>query len=289
MKHILSWFTSPFASPLITGSFFNYYKPIKNLIMNQQIKKRYLLSLCITLAIVACNQPGKKEEATKVTDTTSIVQTEAAQPAAVDAVIAAPGLYKVLKDSMGIRIVEATYKPGDSSAWHSHPDYAVYTAQGGTATFYRKDGAKTEAEMKTGSVSIKPAEFHSVKNTGKSTLKVILVEVNRPMGTMAQDAATDASKVAGNLYKMLADSMGIRVLQITYKPGQSSALHSHPDNALYVIDASKTEFTDKDGKKSVYDITKGMTMIGPAETHSVKNIGNNTMRAILVEVNRPLK
>ena len=257
--------------------------------MNQQIKRRLYLAFCISIAIAACNQPAKKEEATTTTDTTSTVQTQPAQPVAVDAVMAAPGLYKVLKDSMGIRIVEATYKPGDSSAWHSHPDYAIYTAQGGTATFYDKNGAKMEAEMKTGSIRIKPAEFHSVKNTGKTILKVILVEVNRPIGTMTRDAATDATVVAGNLYKAAADSMGIRVVEITYKPGQSSPMHSHPDNALYVIDASKTEFTDKDGKKSVYDITKGMTMIGPAETHSVKNIGNNTMRAILVEVNRPLK
>jgi quercetin dioxygenase-like cupin family protein len=257
--------------------------------MNQQIKRWLLLSFSVSLAIVACNQPNKTASETKSTDTAKEVQAQPEQPATVDAVIAAPNLYKVLKDSMGIRIVEATYKPGDSSALHSHPDYAVYTAQGGTAAFYGKDGAKMETEMKTGSILVKPAEFHSVKNTGKTTLRVILVEVNRPQGTMVQDAATDASKVAGNNYKVAADSMGIRVLEINYKPGQSSAMHSHPDNALYVIEPGKTEFTDKDGKKTVYEATKGMTMIGPAETHSVKNVGKTNVRAILVEVNRPLK
>lgn len=258
--------------------------------MNLQIKIKLFWALVIPTAIVACNQSGKKEaETTTMTDTTTIVKADTERPTtAEDAVTAAPNLYKVLKDSMGIRIVEATYKPGDSSAMHSHPDYAVYTVQGGTVSMYGKDGAKMENELKTGSIRIRPGEAHSVKNTGKTTLKVILFEVNRPMGTMSWDAAKDATKVAGNLYRVAADSMGIRVVEITYKPGQSSAIHSHPDNALYVIVPSKSEFTDKDGKKSVYEVTKGMTMIGPAETHNVKNIGSNTMKAILVEVNRPM-
>ena len=43
---------------------------------------------------------------------------------------------------MGIRVLEATYKPGDSSALHSHPDYALYVINGGTAEFTGKDGKK---------------------------------------------------------------------------------------------------------------------------------------------------
>ena len=245
--------------------------------------------LGISLALAACNQPDKKGDETKTTGSTGTAKKEVAQQATIDAAKAAPNLYKVVSDTMGIRIVEVTYKPGDSSAWHSHPDYAIYAAEGGTATFYGKDGLKMENEMKTGTIMVRHGEFHSVKNTGKTTLKVILVEVNRPMGTMAWDAANDAVKVAGNLYKVAADTLGIRVLQINYKPGQSSALHSHPDNALYVIEGSKGEFTDKAGKKTVVELKKGMMMIGPAETHSVKNIGTTTMKAILVEISRPMK
>ena len=255
--------------------------------MNHQIKTRLMLLLGISLTLAACNESAKKVEETSTTDTMATAKMEETQPAAMDAVIAAPNLYKVVADTMGIRMVEVTYNPGDSSAWHSHPDYAIYAAQGGTATFYGKDGSKMENEMKTGTILIKPGEFHSVKNTGKTTLKVILVEVNRPMGTMTWDAANDAAKVAGNLYKVAVDTIGIRVLEINYKPGQSSALHSHPDNALYVIEGSKGEFTGKDGKKTVMELKKGMMMIGPSETHIAKNIGTTAMRAILVEVSRP--
>jgi len=245
--------------------------------MNQHFKKKFLLALVISLAFVACNQ-SDKTEATKVTDslTSSKPATEPAT-AVPDA------------DSMGIRIMEATYNPGDSSVWHSHPDYAIYTLEGGMGTFYAKDGSKMDHEMKAGTITIHPAEVHSVKNIGKTAIKVILFEVNRPMGTMNWDAAKDAAKVAPNEYKVAADTMGIRVLQINYKPGESSAIHSHPDQALYVLEGTKAEFTDKDGKKMVMEFKKGMTMVIPGATHSVKNIGTATMKAILVEVSRPAK
>jgi quercetin dioxygenase-like cupin family protein len=80
--------------------------------------------------------------------------------------------------------------------------------------------------------------------------------------------------------------LGIRVLEINYKPGQTSAMHSHNDQALYVIEAGKGEFTGKDGTKNVMEFKKGMTMVVPGDTHSVKNIGTTTLKAILVEVNR---
>jgi quercetin dioxygenase-like cupin family protein len=128
-----------------------------------------------------------------------------------------------------------------------------------------------------------------VKNTGKTNLKVLLVEVNRPMGSVTQDASMDAVKVAPNLYKVAGDTLGIRVLEINYKPGQSSAMHSHPDAVLYVIQGSKSEFTAKDGTKQVMELKAGTTVIMGASTHSVKNVGKTATKAILVEVSRPMK
>ena len=257
--------------------------------MKKKSKSQFLLAFGILLTLAACNQADKKEEPAETADSTKAETVQpVVQETAPDAIKAAPDLYKVLNDTMGIRIVEATYKPGDSSALHSHPDYALYVASGGTATFYGKDGTKMENEMKTGMTNIRPGEIHAVKNTGKTTIKVILVEVNRQGQATSQDAATDATKVAAGLYKLKNDTLGIRVVEINYKPGQSSAMHSHGDQALYVTEAGTGEFTGKDGKKAVIELKKGMTMVAPGETHSVKNTGNTTMRGILVEVNRAM-
>ena len=252
-----------------------------------------MLAIFFSLFIIACGQGEKKADDSKTTDSAANAASDTTKVTAVettpDAVKAAPNLYKTLQDTLGIRILEADYKPGDSSALHSHPDYALYTIQGGKTEFIGKDGSKMDAEMKSADENIRPAEIHSVKNTGKTEVKVLLVEVNRPMGTTSFDASMDASKVAGNLYKVTKDTMGIRILHATYKPGQSSAMHSHPDLVLYVISGGTTEFTGKDGKKDKRELKTGMSMVVPADTHSVKNIGKTTAKVLLVEVNRPLK
>ncbi len=99
----------------------------------------------------------------------------------------------------------------------------------------------------------------------------------------------DATKVASAQYKSLADSMGIRIVEVNYKPGEESAMHAHPDLGFYVVNASKIEFTKKDGSKQVADLPKGAMAIMPAEVHSAKNIGKTAFKGILVEVHRAMK
>jgi quercetin dioxygenase-like cupin family protein len=262
--------------------------------MTPKINCQIILALSISLTFIACNENGKKTGEAGTTDTAVTAKTETPPPPAQnmepDAVKAAPNLYSPATDTLGIRVLVATYQPGDSSALHAHPDYALYVIAGGGATeFTGKDGAKIVSELKPGTTGIRPAEIHSVKNTSKTIKKVLIVEVNRPQGTASPNAAMDATKVAPNLYKLKNDSLGIRVVEATYKPGQSSALHAHPDNAVYVISGGTMEFTEKDGTKHTNEFKPGMIMVRPGGEHSVKNIGKTTLKVILVEVNRPMK
>jgi quercetin dioxygenase-like cupin family protein len=204
----------------------------------------------------------------------------------MNAMKVAPNHYKLLADTMGIRMVEVNYNPGDSAPMHWHPDYAIYVVQGGTVTFYGKDGSKMENTLPSGATMIRPAEWHAAKNSGKTPIKVILTEVTRNGGMTSPDATLDATKVASKLYKAVADTLGIRIVEVDYKPGESSAMHSHPDLALYVVEAGKAEFTRKDGSKQVMDLTKGMAAIVPADAHAAKNVGKTRFKGILVEVNR---
>jgi len=259
------------------------------------INRKYILAISISILFIACNPESKKEETSSTTDSTSNVKTDTTSTAAtapketiMDAVTAAPNLYKVLNDSAGIRILEATYKPGDSSALHSHPLNAVYVISPGTVQFTEKDGTKHMNEFKTGMTMIRAMDVHSVKNTGKNTLKVLLVEVNRSGETVAPDASTDATKVAPDLYKVKADSLGLRIVEATYKPGQSSKMHTHPANAVYVISPGTVEFTGKDGTKNTAEFKTGMSMIRGEDNHSVKNTGKTTLKVLLVEVYRKM-
>jgi quercetin dioxygenase-like cupin family protein len=263
--------------------------------MYQKVNKLFILALGVSMILFACNGGGKQEETTVTSDSSSTTTTttdtaqHTTEGATADAIKAAPDLYKVVSDSLGIRMLEATYKPGDSSAVHSHPDYATYVISGGTAEFTSKDGEKVVREMKTGAESIHGEEVHSVKNVGKTTLKVLMVEVSRPRGTNSADTAMDAAKVASDLYKVKKDSLGIRIVEASYRPGQSSVLHAHPDNAVYAISGGTGEFTGKDGSKRTNELKTGMSMVAGSGEHSVKNVGKTAMKILLVEVNRPAR
>lgn len=88
------------------------------------------------------------------------------------------------------------------------------------------------------------------------------------------------------MYKVLNDTLGIRMLEATYKPGESAAMHAHPDFALYILEGGKIEITNKAGSKQVVDFKAGMGIVLPADTHTAKNIGTTTVRLVAVEVNR---
>lgn len=101
------------------------------------------------------------------------------------------------------------------------------------------------------------------------------------------DTSRSVTTISPDLYKQLFDTLNIRILEGTYKPGDSSIIHAHPDFALYVLDGSTVELTSMDGNKQNIEFKKGMAVVLPAATHSAKNIGKTTLRLIVVEVNRP--
>ena len=60
--------------------------------------------------------------------------------------------------------------------------------------------------------------------------------------------AQDAVKVAPTHFKVLLDNDHVRVLEYRAKKGESVALHSHPPNVVYALEAGHTRFTMPDGK-----------------------------------------
>ncbi|MBI5913871.1 MAG: cupin domain-containing protein [Bacteroidetes bacterium] len=108
-----------------------------------------------------------------------------------------------------------------------------------------------------------------------------------PAAEAAIPDSMDVAKNAPNVYKLLADSLGLRLFEIEFEPGETAALHMHPDNAVYVTEGGTLEVTGADGKKMVYELKPGMGMIFGPETHSATNTGKTTVKAVFVEVRRP--
>lgn len=115
--------------------------------MKSNLINQFILAAAFSFSLIACNSnDDKKTEEKTAADNSTTAPIEKTAPVAteekIDAVTTAPAFYKVLNDSLGIRILEATYKPGDSSAMHSQPVNAMYVIQGGMAEFILKDGTK---------------------------------------------------------------------------------------------------------------------------------------------------
>jgi quercetin dioxygenase-like cupin family protein len=98
--------------------------------------------------------------------------------------------------------------------------------------------------------------------------------------------AQDADKMGPHVYKVLADSLGIKIYKVTFKPGDEVKMHAHPDHAVYALEGGTLEITMKDGKKENFSITPGMAAVFAEESHSAKNIGTTSVVAIVVEVRR---
>jgi beta-alanine degradation protein BauB len=94
-----------------------------------------------------------------------------------DSVTVAPHIYKVLFENERVRVLEVRMKPGESSAMHSHPAYAIYPLSDATATFTSPDGDRVEVEMKAGETLWHEAESHAVENRGTSEARVVLFEL----------------------------------------------------------------------------------------------------------------
>ena len=97
---------------------------------------------------------------------------------AKDPVVVASNVYKCLNENDRVRVLEVIFKPGDVAKMHHHPDHAVYAVKGGKATL--TSGGKTqEMDIKAGSVLFLEAQDHEVKNVGKTTIDLIVMEMKK--------------------------------------------------------------------------------------------------------------
>lgn len=96
----------------------------------------------------------------------------------------------------------------------------------------------------------------------------------------AQDPATvNAKSITVKL-----DNPRVRVLDVTLKPGEKEQTHSHPAYVVYVIEGGKVRNHASDGKVVEYELKTGEAVYRDPLTHWAENIGNTTLRLVVVEL-----
>jgi len=102
--------------------------------------------------------------------------------------------------------------------------------------------------------------------------------------------AQDAAKVDSKHYKVEFENDLIRVLRISYDPGEKSVMHEHPDGVAVFITDVNTKFTIPDGTTSESNVKAGQVAWISAGVHLPENTGNKPSELILVEMKvKPLE
>ena len=101
------------------------------------------------------------------------------------------------------------------------------------------------------------------------------------------DPAKDGLLVGGTFSRKIADSLNVKMYQITLKPGDSATLHSHPDHAVYVVQGGKLALYIGGTNRVVMDLPTGGGLIGGPLSDAAKNVGKTTIKLVVVDMYRP--
>jgi|APGre2960657404_1045060.scaffolds.fasta_scaffold34338_1 quercetin dioxygenase-like cupin family protein len=103
----------------------------------------------------------------------------------------------------------------------------------------------------------------------------------------AYDPAMDPVKVEAAFNKVLADTLNVKLHEVTLNPGDSVDMHTHPDFTLYILQGGSLKIYPKSGEPQVLELKTGMGFIFPTVTHSGKNIGTTTIKLLVSDIYRP--
>ena len=101
------------------------------------------------------------------------------------------------------------------------------------------------------------------------------------------DPALEPLTVGARFSKLMADTLNIKMYEFTIAPGDSAALHAHPDHTVYVVQGGKALLSFNGNPPVEMELKTGTGFVaGPLTDHG-KNIGNTTIKLIVTDIYRP--
>ncbi len=102
--------------------------------------------------------------------------------------------------------------------------------------------------------------------------------------TIQSALAQDPTKVDPKHYKVEFENDQIRILRITYGPGEKSVMHYHPEGVAIMLDDLKGSFTFPDGKTVPLTSKSGDVVWVKAGKHQPENTGDKSFEVIQIEM-----
>jgi quercetin dioxygenase-like cupin family protein len=103
----------------------------------------------------------------------------------------------------------------------------------------------------------------------------------------AYDPALEPLTVGAKFTKKLADTLGIKMYEFTVKPGDSAALHAHPDHTVYVLQGGQLAVTFEGAGRQVMNLQTGTGFVSGPILDAGRNVGKTTVKLLVTDIYRP--
>ena len=115
-------------------------------------------------------------------------------------------------------------------------------------------------------------------------LILVLIVTALVRSDVSATAAQDPLVVNSKTIALKLENSRVRVLEATIKPGDKEKTHSHPAYVIYVIAGGKFRNHAADGTTTDGEFKTGDVIYRDPVTHWAENIGDTTIRLVLVEL-----
>ncbi len=152
-----------------------------------------------------------------------------------DAVTADPDHYSVEFENDAVRLLRITYGPGEASSIHRHPANCSIALGPSSWRMTDAQGEVTEDDGgEMGVVGCTEGEVHLPENSGAETSELILVEFKDggTPGAGLDSEHPDALTADPDHYSVEFENDVVRVMRISYGPGDPAVMHHHPANCV---------------------------------------------------------
>ncbi|HEX5965055.1 MAG TPA: hypothetical protein VFY51_03960 [Pyrinomonadaceae bacterium] len=115
-------------------------------------------------------------------------------------------------------------------------------------------------------------------------LVLLLIATGFTTSDASVSPAQDPAKVNPKSITVKIDNDRVRVFEATLKAGEKEPVHSHPAYVVYIIEGGKVRNHASDGTVAERELRTGDVHYRDPQTHWTENIGDTTIRLVLVEL-----
>lgn len=78
----------------------------------------------------------------------------------------------------------------------------------------------------------------------------------------------------------------VRVVDVQFKPGEKTAMHTHPYHVVYVFSDGKLKLTLSKGKTQELELKAGQAFWFNATSHTTENLGETDIHLLVFELKK---